>query len=54
MVEVDIPSLTLYPINKSTPTLDDYKAASFATEAKISKVDTYRRIVVSWCWNGGV
>ncbi|MFQ7648604.1 MAG: hypothetical protein ACLRW1_08520, partial [Clostridia bacterium] len=44
--EVDIPSLTLYPINKSTPTLDDYKAALFATEADIKKVDTYRRIPV--------
>ena len=52
--EVDIPSLTLYPINKSTPTLDDYKAALFATEADIKKVDTYRRIVVYGAGMGGV
>lgn len=52
--EVDIPTLTLYPINKSNPTQDDYKTALFATEADIKKIDTYRRIVVYGAGYAGV
>lgn len=52
--EVDIPTLTLYPINKSNPTQDDYKSYLFASESDIQKIDTYRRIVVYGAGMGGV
>ena len=52
--KVDIPSLICYPIKKTNPTQEDYKAALYANLADIAKIDTYRRIVVYGGGMGGV